>query len=740
MKRLAAAALVVAVGVALLVTSGLAFAHASLVQSNPAPNSFVQKAPTEIGLLFAEPVDHTATRIQLLDAQGHPIAGVGALAFGSQDHAVTLPLPALGPGIYNVVWSNVSSVDGHALQGSYPFTVLNPDGSVPSGVNQVQASTGGGDVAPSADGVAVRALSLLGLTVIAGLAIFALLGGEVFRETTRGLERGLYAGSGLLLIGSLLNIALYNDTFARDSIAHVLFQTSLGGYLVLRIGVALLIIALAGFLLESRSRAAWGILVAVGVYLWAYTQTSHAAAGAGSFWARGFDLIHAITAIAWIGAVIGLLVCVRLLQRKDVYRLVVPKFSLLSSVLVFVLVFSGIFSAFVEIDAPSKLIDTRYGLALLVKLGLIFGLLLPVAWYNSRSGRQRLEALAPGEPRRFMFTAGAEALLGILVFAAAAFMTQTTVAKSVATNTGAAAFDQSQTSADLNVSLHIDPNRTGQNTYRVTLKDQSGNLVDAERVRLTFRYQDDQSIGASDLILDAVSKGVFSGQGPFLILEGNYQVEVEVRRANVDDLTAFFNDRPAGPPVEQLRAGGQWSNPTPSLSWNELGGLFLLVIGLACAIWRGRLGQLRHKLGLIANGMVLFGFGIGVLLLFGVHSHTPGGALPTNPIPIDAASIATGKALFEQNCSACHGIDGHPPKGLDLNPYPLDLTVHAPLHPDGQLYVFVAHGIRGTAMPAWLDSGQLTSEQIWNIVNFLRTLGSIPGPAASSVAASTPAT
>ena len=43
---------------------------------------------------------------------------------------MVVELPKFQPGIYNVLWTNVSSVDGHALAGSYPFTVLKPDGTV----------------------------------------------------------------------------------------------------------------------------------------------------------------------------------------------------------------------------------------------------------------------------------------------------------------------------------------------------------------------------------------------------------------------------------------------------------------------------------------------------------------------------------------------------------------------------------------------------------------------------------
>ena len=78
------------------------------------------------------------------------------------------------------------------------------------------------------------------------------------------------------------------------------------------------------------------------------------------------------------------------------------------------------------------------------------------------------------------------------------------------------------------------------------------------------------------------------------------------------------------------------------------------------------------------------------------------------------------RTLYEQNCLSCHGRSGTPPSGLDLNPYPLDLTVHVPQHPDGQLYNFISNGVPGTAMVAWKDAG-LTEEQLWHLVNYLRT-------------------
>jgi len=337
-------------------------------------------------------------------------------------------------------------------------------------------------------------------------------------------------------------------------------------------------------------------------------------------------------------------------------------------------------------------------------------------------------AMAPGEPRRFIATASLEVLLGIAVFSAAALLTQSTVAKSIVDTATARVFDQTAPTADLLVALHIDPNKTGLNTYQVKLTDTQGQPVTAERVRLIFTYLDDQTVGPSTLILDPAGQtGAFTGKGPFFTLEGQWRVQVEVRRASVDDASAFFNVRPAGAQVAALQRGGPWSNPAPSLGWNELVGLILLVGGFGFAIWRQQIGQLGKLFGWAANGATMAFFSIGVLLLFGVHSHLAPGALPSNPIFPDQNSITTGRALYEQNCAACHGQKGVPPQGLKLNPYPLDLTVHVPLHLDGLLYNYIAHGIPGSSMPAWGDNGTFTPDQIWHIVNYLRTLGSVNG-------------
>ena len=96
-----------------------------------------------------------------------------------------------------------------------------------------------------------------------------------------------------------------------------------------------------------------------------------------------------------------------------------------------------------------------------------------------------------------------------------------------------------------------------------------------------------------------------------------------------------------------------------------------------------------------------------------------------NPVPTNPASREQGRQLFKQNCIVCHGAEGRGdgPAAASLKPQPADLAVMAGHHPDGDLAWKIANG-RG-AMPAW--KATLSEDQIWRLVNYIKTLGTEPG-------------
>jgi mono/diheme cytochrome c family protein len=98
-------------------------------------------------------------------------------------------------------------------------------------------------------------------------------------------------------------------------------------------------------------------------------------------------------------------------------------------------------------------------------------------------------------------------------------------------------------------------------------------------------------------------------------------------------------------------------------------------------------------------------------------------ALP-NPVDADEKSLQEGASIYATSCATCHGEagEGDGPAAAGLEQKPADLHAdHVQENTDGALFYIVSHGRPGTAMPAWED--QLSEEERWHVVNFLRTFG-----------------
>ena len=112
----------------------------------------------------------------------------------------------------------------------------------------------------------------------------------------------------------------------------------------------------------------------------------------------------------------------------------------------------------------------------------------------------------------------------------------------------------------------------------------------------------------------------------------------------------------------------------------------------------------------------------------GAHKH-PEAAKLANPVKATPQSITAGKKLYDAQCAACHGITG---KGdgkmaASINPpKPADLTDASSKHgsTDGEIFVLIRDGSKGTGMRGF--ASRMKTDDIWNVVNYLRTLGPPP--------------
>jgi mono/diheme cytochrome c family protein len=96
----------------------------------------------------------------------------------------------------------------------------------------------------------------------------------------------------------------------------------------------------------------------------------------------------------------------------------------------------------------------------------------------------------------------------------------------------------------------------------------------------------------------------------------------------------------------------------------------------------------------------------------------------TSPLQVDAKVLATGRSVFKDKCTKCHGSAGLG-DGPDADPEhreDMDLTnpKRADRNADGVVFYKVWNGRRKPKMPAFKD--ELSEQQVWSVVAYVQTL------------------
>ncbi|HEX7075308.1 MAG TPA: copper resistance CopC family protein [Hyphomicrobiaceae bacterium] len=108
----------ICVAALLVMTSGVAYAHAELSGSMPADQAVLEAAPKELMLHFTEEVRLTTLSIR---APGGEKQDLGPLP-ASMGRDFTVAAPSLEAGDYVVSWRALSE-DTHVMTGEFKFTV-----------------------------------------------------------------------------------------------------------------------------------------------------------------------------------------------------------------------------------------------------------------------------------------------------------------------------------------------------------------------------------------------------------------------------------------------------------------------------------------------------------------------------------------------------------------------------------------------------------------------------------------
>ena len=739
----------------LLVAAGLlapstASAHALPTRSDPVADARLLDA-ARVTAVFTEPLNAELSFIEVLDGHGERV-DEGPTHFSLEnDREMSVGLrPGLVPGYYVVVWQTLSDLDGHLLRGSFPFTILAPDGSEPAGPRFTGIGESGGT--PTAGPVAVKWVVYLAAFALVGGMFYGLIVTPATGGGAGGARRPVYLTVGLsaaaLLaagaaelfvqaaqIGGLSRVGDALDTvwgarwWQRELAAGVAGTAIVGAYALRRMGR------------DAWARGAEVLVLAAGLgCLFLLAAISHGASVDGSFWAVAADFIHLAAAAVWAGMLVQLVLVIRWSgrlpdgERAALAAAHLGRFSAAAAAAVLVLLATGVFSAFVEVDSLRGLVDTGYGVTLVAKLALLAPL-LAVAAINAtvvgpaalaaagRAGAEAALAL-----RRLGRLAAVEVAIIAAVVAVAAVLVQFPTARQEAesaafTEAGAEAvvgYEETRPAGDLSVNVSIAPNAVGTNSFQVFVFPPPGeDLSDILRVRLRFKPPD-PSLGPSQVIAEREAPNFFRAVGAFFTQPGDWEVEADLRRRGEDDVSAFF----AVPVAGAVGAStDSMALPLTAGSWAAVAASGVLLVGLVLWLgvsrWPGLPESARGSLRVAQSAAVTLGVGLVVLAAVGLldFGERPIGE---NPVEATVGSIAAGRAVYFRECALCHGDDGRGdgPAASGLSIPPSDFRIHIPFHSDRFFFLVMSNGF-GSAMPAFAD--RVSEEDRWNVLNYLQS-------------------
>ena len=736
MTRFAAIVLLLAI---LALAPARASAHANLAESDPVANSILDTPPERVVIRFTEPLEAALSEIRVLDSRGERV-DMGDSALDPNDSSVmSVSLGTLDDGAYTVAWRNVSTVDGHSVRGAFLFSVGEPLSVSASAQTEDQP------LLQSPLEPFIRWLVLLsGLALVGALAFRLLVStpalagiesegiGELRSALSRNTMILTWTAMAVFLSMSALRLVIQAsvvyDTPPLDALAgpswSLVSETEWGRLWLMRMGFG---VATGAALFAMRGRVestALGLLaIALGAAaLLTISRSSHAAAllEIGNISLLN-DFIHMIAVALWVGGLFSLALdvpaAIRILKesdRRQALSALIPRFSVIAGLSVAVLALTGIYSAWTQVTVPEAL-DTPYGRALAIKVGLV-GLLLLIAAINLVWVRPRL----PGDGRAAYWLRRlvvAEVIVAALVLLSVGFLTSLEPARQAASRLGigvAESLTFSDTAEGADITLEVIPGQVGPNTIRITLRDVFGNpITNATDVRARLSYLD-ADLGETEVSAIPTGDGEFTLTDRLIGIDGAWEVALTAQRPDAFDARTAFRFETSG------GDGASTIAPSRDTAYILIGAIFG-VLGLMFLVSALRFGGFQTRAGAAAMSLGVLGV-IGAAALLAVVLGSEEGVPERNPIPATSESVAVGLSLYDVHCQLCHGSGGlgDGPASAGLNPPVANLVVHVPLHPDRALFGFIHDGIPEAAMPAMGET--LLDEEIWHVVNYIRTL------------------
>jgi len=524
---------------------------------------------------------------------------MGELQVDSNDpHLIRKALDALPQGDYTVLWNVVSTADGHATTGLFQFRVGEGKGSPISPAIPTESNSAGLPVAGEA---VIRWLLFASALIAFGALFFVPI---VLRSANHDVigtsfETAVSEQVSRLVTGAVILWLVTNCAFFFWQSASVSHR-SLGEAIGSGVPLALLQTRL-GLIWSLRQIVAGGLLmlcrrVPVGrfkikiilaaIMLATISMTSHGAANAlwPSF-AVLIDWLHLLANATWLGGLVTLaLVFIPIwrrsgLQTEALFE-VVRRFSKVAVIAIVIAAITGVYAVTLHFLEPADILGTAYGRTLLLKLALV-GVVLSLGLANLRAVKYKSGNLVSGITK--------EIVVGGLVLLATAALTalptpppQILAADDIPFN--GQLHQISLPEDDLQAFVSLAPNYIGWNRTMVVLQDSGGlPIIDAQRVRVRFSLPEVDA-RTDWRVTTPAENGLYITEGQDMVLVGDWQVEVDVRRDSQPD-GRFSLDWPlSAPPAVKVDP----SQPRP-VNWLALGLVGLVAVILLFRVARSRI-------------------------------------------------------------------------------------------------------------------------------------------------------
>lgn len=373
----------------LLATGGTVLGHAVVVETVPTDGALIDSAPEAVVIRFNEPV--RPVRAQILDADGADVTPADAVSVEGPVLKIALP-PSLAPGSY-IASYRVVSLDSHPVGGSIVFSVERVS-------SRVTASTSAADDRGWRLAIiAVRALLYAGVLGGAGGVLFLLLVGAAEPVPGRAARRSaaVFAAGGCLAAVAAIGVQgglLIAGPAVSLTKATTWWAGLTSGYgvtaAVAAIGLALVAV---GLWPNGRSRLRALAWLGAAAALVSFGLSGHVVTAGPSWLTVSVLIVHTSAVAFWAGALVPLWQAVG--QLDAAAAPLVAQFSRRAMAAVMVLVVAGLVIAVLQVQSLGGLVETRYGLILLVKLGLVVALIILAAINKLRLS----PALARAEPK-----------------------------------------------------------------------------------------------------------------------------------------------------------------------------------------------------------------------------------------------------------------------------------------------------------------------------------------------------